>query len=206
MRKTARNSDFPHIYLMMNKPLGAVCATASDSHPTVYSFLDDDKKKQASSAPRGCRLHTVGRLDAESSGLLLLTTDGRFSHHITAPESAIKKTYLVTLKTPVTAPEQQSTYSTACAAGITLPPDRKAPEDHSAPAHLEWLSATQCRITVTEGKFHEVRRIFMALGNEVIALHRLSIGNLQLDANLAPGKWRELTVQEVNLFSSISSM
>ncbi|MCR5253017.1 MAG: pseudouridine synthase [Treponema sp.] len=197
MRRTARNSDFPHIYLMMNKPLDAVCASASDSHPIVFSFLDDDMKKQASSAPRGCRLHTVGRLDANSSGLLLLTTDGRFSHHITAPESAIKKTYLVTLKTPVTAPEQQSAYSTACAAGLTLPPDKKAPEDHSAPAQLEWLTSTQCRITVTEGKFHEVRRIFLALGNEVTALHRLSIGSLQLDKNLAPGQWRALTAEEV---------
>lgn len=200
MRKTARNSDFPHIYLMMNKPLGAVCATASDSHPTVYSFLDDDKKKQASSAPRGCRLHTVGRLDAESSGLLLLTTDGRFSHHITAPESAIKKTYLVTLKTPVETPAEQEDYIKKSAAGLTLPPDHKAPEQDSAPAHLEWLSATQCRITVTEGKFHEVRRIFLALGNEVIALHRLSIGSLQLDKNLAPGQYRELTQEEILSF------
>ena len=200
MRKTARNSDFPHIYLMMNKPLGAVCATASDSHPTVYSFLDDDKKKQTSSAPRGCRLHTVGRLDAESSGLLLLTTDGRFSHHITAPESAIKKTYLVTLKTPVKTPAEQEDYIKKSAAGLTLPPDHKAPEQDSAPAHLEWLSATQCRITVTEGKFHEVRRIFLALGNEVIALHRLSIGSLQLDQNLAPGQYRELTQEEILSF------
>ena len=200
MRKTARNSDFPHIYLMMNKLLGAVCATASDSHPTVYSLLDDDKKKQASSAPRGCRLHTVGRLDANSSGLLLLTTDGRFSHHITAPESAIKKTYLVTLKTPVETPAEQEDYIKKNAAGLTLPPDHKAPEQDSAPAHLEWLSATQCRITVTEGKFHEVRRIFLALGNEVIALHRLSIGSLQLDQNLAPGQYRELTQEEILSF------
>lgn len=206
MRRTVRNSDFPHIYLMMNKPLGAVCATASDSHPIVFSFLDDDMKKQASSAPRGCRLHTVGRLDAESSGLLLLTTDGYFSHHITAPESAIKKTYLVTLKTPVPTPEQQDSYTTSCAAGLTLPPDRKAPEQKSAPAQLEWLTPTQCRITVTEGKFHEVRRIFLALGNEVTALHRLSIGSLQLDESLAPGEWRKLTEEEINQFSFRSIM
>ena len=200
MRKTARNSDFPHIYLMMNKPLGAVCATASDSHPLVFSFLDDDMKKQASSAPRGCRLHTVGRLDANSSGLLLLTTDGYFSHHITAPESAIKKTYLVSLKTPVPSPEQQLSYTASCATGLLLPPDRKAPEQKSASARLEWLTPTQCRITVTEGKFHEVRRIFLALGNEVTALHRLSIGSLQLDEGLAPGQWRKLTEEEIKLF------
>ncbi len=202
MRRTARNSDFPHIYLMMNKPLGAVCATASDSHTTVYSFLDDDKKKQASSAPRGCRLHTVGRLDSESSGLLLLTTDGRFSHHITSPESAIKKTYLVTLKTPVDTAAGQENYIKKCAAGLPLPPDHKAPEDHSAPAHLEWLSATQCRITVTEGKFHEVRRIFLALGNEVVSLKRLAIGALTLDENLAPGQWRKLTEEEIRSFDT----
>lgn len=202
MRKTARNSDFPHIYLMMNKPLGAVCATASDSHPTVYSFLDDDKKKQASSAPRGCRLHTVGRLDSESSGLLLLTTDGRFSHHITEPESAIKKTYLVTLKTPVDTAAGQENYIKKCAAGLTLPPDHKAPEQSSTPASLEWQNESLCRITVTEGKFHEVRRIFLALGNEVTALHRLSIGSLQLDKNLAPGQWRKLTEEEIRSFDT----
>ena len=202
MRKTARNASFPHLYLMMNKPLGVVCSTASDSHQTVYDLLKDEEQQQALSNPRGCRLHTVGRLDSASSGLLLLTTDGYFSHHITAPESAIKKTYLVTLKTPVPAPDAQNSYTTACAAGLTLPPDRKAPEQQSAPATLEWLFPTQCRITVTEGKFHEVRRIFLALGNEVTALHRLSIGNLTLDERLVPGEYRKLNEWEINNFDT----
>ena len=203
MRKTARfNPDFPHLYLMMNKPLGAVCAVASDSHPTVFSFLDDDKKKQASLAPRGVRLHTVGRLDSDTSGLLLLTTNGRFSHHITAPESAINKTYLVTLKRPVDTPAQQEDYIKKCAEGLLLPAEKKAPEQSSAPASLEWLNDSLCRITVTEGKFHEVRRIFRALGNEVTALHRLSIGSLQLDENLAPGQWRKLSEEEIRVFDT----
>lgn len=184
----------------MNKPLGAVCATASDSHPTVFSFLEDDKQKQASSAPRGVRLHTVGRLDSDTSGLLLLTTDGRFSHRITAPESAIKKTYLAGLKTPVATPQEQEKYTAACARGITLPPDRKAPEQKAAPALLEWLTPQQCRITVTEGRFHEVRRIFQTLKNEVTTLERIAIGTLTLDKTLAPGEWRELTKEEVQLF------
>ena len=201
MRKTARfNPDFPHLYLMMNKPLGAVCAVASDSHPTVFSFLDDEKKKQASLAPRGVRLHTVGRLDSDTSGLLLLTTDGRFSHHITAPESAINKTYLVTLKKPIAEPAQQEDYIKKCAAGLLLPPDHKAQQEKSAPARLTFRSPDICTITVTEGKFHEVRRIFRALGNEVSALHRLSIANLQLDENLAPGQYRELTQEEILSF------
>lgn len=200
MRKTARNSNFPHIYLMMNKPLRAVCAIASDSHRTVFSFLDDDKQKQASSAPRGVRLHTIGRLDSDTSGLLLLTTDGRFSHRITAPESAIKKTYIAGLKTPVATPQEQVWYTAACAKGITLPPDHKAPEQKAAPALVEWLSPTQCRITVTEGRFHEVRRIFCALGNNVITLERISIGTLTLDKTLAPGEWRNLTEEEIESF------
>lgn len=201
MRKTARfNPDFPHLYLMMNKPLGAVCAVASDSHPTVFSFLDDEKKKQASLAPRGVRLHTVGRLDSDTSGLLLLTTDGRFSHHITAPESAINKTYLVTLKRPVDTPAQQEDYIKKCAAGLLLPPDHKAQQEKSAPASLTFLSPDSCTITVTEGKFHEVRRIFRALGKEVTALQRLSIGSLRLDENLAPGQYRELTQEEILSF------
>lgn len=203
MRKTARfNPDFPHLYLMMNKPLGAVCAVASDSHPTVFSFLDDEKKKQASLAPRGLRLHTVGRLDSDTSGLLLLTTDGRFSHHITAPESAIKKTYLITLKSPVESPKCRMTCIEKCASGILLPPDHKAPEQTSAPASLEWLTPDSCRITVTEGKFHEVRRIFRALGNEVVSLKRLAIGALTLDENLAPGQWRKLTEKEIRSFDT----
>lgn len=201
MRKTVRfNPDFPHLYLMMNKPLGAVCAAASDSHPTVFSFLDDDLQQQASSPPRGVRLHTVGRLDSDTSGLLLLTTDGRFSHHITAPESAINKTYLVTLKKPIAEPAQQEDYIKKCAAGLTLPPDHKATEQQSAPATLTFHSPDSCSITVTEGKFHEVRRIFCALGNEVSALQRLSIGSLQLDKNLAPGQYRLLTEEEIKSF------
>lgn len=203
MRKSARfNPDFPHLYLMMNKPLGAVCAVASDSHPTVFSFLDDEKKKQASLAPRGERLHTVGRLDSDTSGLLLLTTDGYFSHRLTAPESAIKKTYLVALKSPVESPECRMTCSKKCATGILLPPDHKAPEQTSAPASLEWLTPDSCRITVTEGKFHEVRRIFRALGNEVVSLKRLAIGALTLDENLAPGQWRKLTEKEIRSFDT----
>ena len=184
---------------MMNKPLGAVCAVASDSHPTVFSFLADDMEEQAKTAPRGLRLHTAGRLDSQSSGLLLLTTDGYFSHKITAPESAIKKCYLVSLKRPLS-PKEEEEYCKKCRQGLILPADHKALEEKSAPAELEWLSSSQCRIIVTEGKFHEVRRIFLALGNEVTSLHRLSIGSLTLDEKLLPGQWRPLSKEEISVF------
>lgn len=200
MRRTARSKNFLHTYIMMNKAAGTVCATASDSHPLVFSFLDDDMQEQAKTAPRGLRLHTVGRLDCQTSGLLLLTTDGYFSHYITSPESGIKKTYLVSLKVQISSDEEEE-YNRRCRQGLILPPDHKAQEEKSAPAELEWLSPSLCRITVTEGKFHEVRRIFLALGNEVTALHRLSIGNLKLDENLKPGQWRKLTEKEIELFN-----
>ena len=186
------------IYLMMNKPKGYVCSAASDSHKTVYELLPPELQNLVKNAKRGHRLHTIGRLDADTTGLLLLTTDGLFSHKIAA--AGMTKTYLATLKNQVSQ-EQQVQYITRAAQGLTLPPEKKAPEQQAAPAQIKFISQTTAQITITEGKFHEVRRIFKALGNEVILLKRIAIGALTLPDDLKDGEWRELTETEKNAVS-----
>ncbi len=197
----------PEIYLMMNKPAGYVCSAASDSHKTVYELLPPELQDLVKNAKRGHRLHTIGRLDAETTGLLLLTTDGMFSHRIAAPvvpelvegpskNHTISKIYLVTLKFEVS-PAQQTQYITRAAQGLTLPPEKKAPEQQAAPSSIKFLSNTIAQITVTEGKFHEVRRIFLALENEVTELKRIAIGPLVLPDSLKPGEYKSFSPEQI---------
>ena len=195
MRKTTKPSQY--YYLIMNKPCGYVCAAASDSHKTVYELLTPELRAQVSGAPRGCRLHTVGRLDCDTSGLLLLTNDGKFSNRITTGHR-ITKTYRARLATPVS-PENQKLYISRAATGLTLPPEKKYGEQKALPATIIFETASICKITVNEGKFHEVRRIFRALGNEVSELERFAIGKLELPPDLKAGQWRPLTDDEKEL-------
>ena len=197
MRKCTRPEKY--YYLIMNKPKAYVCAAASDSHKTVYELLMPELQELVSSAPRGCRLHTVGRLDCDTSGLLLITNDGKFSNKITAG-TGISKTYRAVLKSLVSV-EDQKEYIRQAAFGLTLPPEKKAGEQKALPALLIFEAPDVCKITVHEGKFHEVRRIFRALGNEVIELQRSAIGNLALPADLKTGQWRELTEEELKVLS-----
>lgn len=208
------------IYLMMNKPAGYVCSAASDSHKTVYELLPPELQDLVKNAKRGHRLHTIGRLDADTTGLLLFTTDGKFSHKIATgtPEPApavpvpalavpepvegpcknllITKTYLANLKNPVNK-ELQKEYISKAAAGLILPPEKKAPEQKAAPAELSFINERTCQIKICEGKFHEVRRIFQALGNEVIELKRISIGSLFLPDSLKPGEYTSFTPDQI---------
>lgn len=204
MRKCSKPEKY--IYLIMNKPCGYVCSAASDSHKTVYELLTPDLQELVINAPRGSRLHTVGRLDCDTSGLLLLTNDGKFSNKITAGKATledasttlISKTYYVTLRDPVTL-EQQNSYIQRAAQGLTLPPEKKYGEQPALPAILNFESPCICTITVHEGKFHEVRRIFRALGNEVTELKRIAIGKLALPKDLETGQWKLLTDTEKKL-------
>jgi 16S rRNA pseudouridine516 synthase len=191
------------IYLMMNKPKGYVCSAASDSHKTVYELLPPELQDLVKNAKRGHRLHTIGRLDADTTGLLLLTTDGMFSHKIAAsgvPEpveghykqAQITKTYCATLLNQVPI-AQQTQYISSAAQGLTLPPEKKAPEQKAAPAKIKFLAPKLAEITVTEGKFHEVRRIFKALDNEIVELERTAIGALMLPADLKAGEYKALS-------------
>ena len=191
------------IYLIMNKPCGYVCSAVSDSHKTVYELLPPELQALVQGAKRGHRLHTIGRLDCDTSGLLLFTTDGQFSHKIAAEEGigglGLTKTYRVLLKNPLS-PEEKNEYIVKAAAGLTLPPEKKAPEQKAAPAIIYFpdQTTTDCTITIKEGKFHEVRRIFRALGNEVVSLERQAIGSLCLPPNLKPGQWQKTTKEELN--------
>lgn len=184
------------IYIIMNKPCGYVCSAVSDSHKTVYELLPPELQTLVKNAKRGERLHTVGRLDCNTSGLLLLTNDGDFSNRLTRPENHIPKTYEVTLAQPL---DKQTfcEYSNILAQGIKLPPEKKAPEQICSGAKLEYVSPVSCRITITEGKFHEVRRIFKALGNEVTELERVAIGALELPKSLSCGQYVLTTREKV---------
>lgn len=183
-----------NIYILMNKPAGYVCSAVSDSHHTVYELLTPELQSLVQNAKRGKRLHTVGRLDCETSGLLLFTTDGQFSHKLTSPDTQIEKTYIAELKIP-----GDVSYSTRAADGLILPPEKKAPEQKAEPAKLQPLNAdfTKWEVTVTEGKFHEVRRIFLALGNEVVRLKRIKMGAYVLPVELKEGSWIPLTRESI---------
>lgn len=195
MRKCTKPSQY--YYLIMNKPCGYVCSAASDSHKTVYELLTPELQELVSEAPRGCRLHTVGRLDCDTSGLLLITNDGKFSNRITAGHR-ITKTYRARLAAPVSV-ENQKEYTSRAATGLVLPPEKKYGEQKALPATIIFETASICQIIVNEGKFHEVRRIFRALGNEVSELERFAIGKLELPQDLKPGQWRPLTDDEKEL-------
>ena len=195
-----------NLYLIMNKPAGYVCSAVSDSHKTVYELLPPEMQDLVQNAKRGHRLHTIGRLDCDTSGLLLLTTDGNFSHKISASRkiggAELDKTYSVELLKSVSQSEQIE-YQVYAAAGVTLPPEKKFGEQKAAPAKIEWLSENKCKITVTEGKFHEVRRLFRALGNEVVKLERIAIAGLCLPQELGQGEWRKMTDGEIKQLLSI---
>lgn len=176
----------------MNKPDGVVCSAVSDSHKTVYQLLSPELQ-QLMHAKRGERLHTVGRLDCKTSGLLFITNDGAFSHQLTSPQNHIKKTYIATLSKPVQK-QHQAEYISLFSSGMILPPDKKAPEQKILPAELFFLEENLCCLTISEGKFHQIRRMFLAANNEVIGLKRVSIGNYQLPPELKSGEYKFLNL------------
>lgn len=184
-----KNENENNIYLIMNKPAGYVCSAVSDSHKTVYEILPQEMRELVSKPKRGHRLHTVGRLDCDTSGLLFLTTDGHFSHRLTSPENKIEKTYIVRLKNP-----GNLSYIEKAEKGLILPPEKKAPQQLSQPAYLTPLDPQFLlwQVKITEGKFHQVRRIFMALQNEVEQLKRTKIGHFELPSELNEGDFMEI--------------
>ncbi len=202
MRKCSKPEQY--FYLIMNKPCGYVCSAVSDSHKTVYELLTPELRELVQCAPRGQRLHTVGRLDCDTSGLLLITNDGEFSHKVADGSEigggSLEKVYRAELDRPVEEGAREM-YRVRGAAGVVLPAEKKWGEQLSAPATLNFTAPDVCEITVREGKFHEVRRIFRALGNEVKELERISIGGLELPEDLEPGQWREMTEDEISLLN-----
>jgi len=172
--------------LMLNKPAGYVSVRAADTpYPPLFDLL----------AGEGEDLFAVGRLDAATDGLILLTNDGALCERLMRPEHAVPKLYEAELDRPI--PPDASEKLTA---GVILPNGTVC-----RPARLEILSPRLVRLRVTEGKCHEVRRLIRACGARVGRLTRLSIGPLSLDPTLIPGQWRELSAQEISsLTASIS--
>lgn len=166
-------------YFMLNKPEGYVCSTDDPEHPTILHFLAE---------PMAYKLHAAGRLDIDTTGLVLLTDDGQWSHRITSPRHHCEKTYLVTLAEPLD-PSVIGQFS----AGIQL----KNEKSLTKPATLEVISEQRVRLTISEGRYHQVKRMFAATGNHVQALHRERIGSIILDPDLNPGDYRPLSATEI---------
>ncbi|MEQ7153718.1 pseudouridine synthase [Brevundimonas aurifodinae] len=172
----------PGLVLILNKPLGMTCSHKEDG-ALVYDVLPDRWRRRDPS------ISTIGRLDKQTSGLLLLTDDGDLLHRVISPKRHVAKVYHATLARPLVGTE-----GALFASGTLVLEGEDKP---LAPAVLEPITATEARLTVTEGRYHQVRRMFAAVGNHVEALHRERLGGLALPADLEPGAWRRATEAEV---------
>ncbi|WP_346839775.1 16S rRNA pseudouridine(516) synthase RsuA [Microbulbifer sp. SAOS-129_SWC] len=166
-------------YFMLHKPLGYVSATKDSEHPTVLDLLDEPNKQ---------KLHIAGRLDIDTTGLVLLTDDGQWSHKVTSPRHHCDKVYYAHLAEQIDDGAVEK-----FAKGIWLENEKK----RTKPARLEILYANEVRITISEGRYHQVKRMFAALGNRVLELHRERIGDIALDEDLEPGDYRPLSADEI---------
>lgn len=168
-----------HLYIALNKPAGVECSHAPDVHESVFSFVPPPFLRRG--------LQPVGRLDADTTGLLLLTDDGTFNHAITSPRRKLPKTYRVRLRHPLT-DEQAARLE----AGVVLRDD-PAP---TLPATVRRLGEREADIVISEGRYHQIKRMAAAVGNRVEAIHRIAIGALEL-GDLPEGEWRYLEPGEV---------
>ncbi len=168
--------------IVLNKPLGMTCSH-KEQGALVYDLLPARWKR------RDPPISTIGRLDKLTTGLLLLTDDGDLLHRVISPKRHVKKTYRATLASPL-----NGTEGAVFAAGTLMLDSDDKP---LAPATLDIISDTEVLLSVTEGRYHQVRRMFAAVGNHVTELHRERLGGLSLSADLSPGQWRLLTAPEV---------
>lgn len=166
--------------IVMNKPQGVECSQKPKHHMSVYSLLPVPLRRRD--------VQSIGRLDEDTTGLLLFTDDGALIHRLTSPKKHVNKVYDVTCKHPVT-PDQVE----RLLAGVKLVDDPAT----VAAAACELTGELTLQLTLTEGKYHQVKRMLAAVGNRVEALHRSSFGALQLPTDLAPGQWRWLPGPEV---------
>lgn len=165
-----------YVYYMLNKPAGVITATKDGGRRTVLDLLEDRRRD----------LFPVGRLDLDTEGLLLITNDGKLGHALLSPRRHVDKTYYVETDGPIP-PNAAEVF----AGGVEL-------GDFTAlPARLELLGERRCHLTIQEGKFHQVKRMFASLGVTVTYLKRISMGSLTLDGALQPGEYRSLTEREL---------
>ena len=168
-------------YYMLNKPAGYVCANSDDLHPTVFELLDE---------PNMSDFHVAGRLDLDTTGLVLITNDGEWSHKITSPKHNKFKTYLVEAQEPLTDEALEHLRQ-----GVQLRNEKEL----TRPAIVEQLATYSLRLSICEGKYHQVKRMLAAVDNKVIELHREKIANITLDEALACGEYRQLNETEINI-------
>ncbi|MFJ7313148.1 pseudouridine synthase [Pseudomonas sp. NPDC098747] len=172
----------PKRYFMLHKPPGCVSATRDPQHPTVLDLINEPDKEE---------LHIAGRLDFNTTGLMLITNDGAWSRRLTQPQTKLPKIYYVE-----TEEEIGAQYASKFAEGIYF-----AFEDLTTqPAQLERLSPRSARLSIVEGRYHQVKRMFGYFNNKVLRLHRESMGPLLLDSALKPGEYRALRTEEIHLF------
>lgn len=167
------------VYYMLHKPAGVVCATEDRDEKTVLDLVPTELSRPG--------LFPAGRLDKDTTGFVLLTDDGAFSHRILSPKNHVRKTYVASLARPLT-PEAIA----ALEDGILLKDGTRC-----LPAQVTLLEGTDVRVVICEGKYHQIKRMFAACGNHVDRLVRTHIGNLKLDSNLKEGQCRALTAEEV---------
>ena len=170
--------------ILLNKPLGMTCSHKEEG-ALVYDILPERWKS------RDPAISTIGRLDKQTSGLLLLTDDGDLLHRVISPKRHVKKTYRATLARPLNGTEGE-----IFASGQLMLEGEDKP---LAPAELEMISTTEALLSVTEGRYHQVRRMFAATGNHVNALHRERLGGLSLPEGMGPGQWKLLSAEDIAL-------
>ena len=183
-----------NLYLMMNKPQHYVCSTKEGDHETVFDLLDDSLRTPYLQD----KLHLVGRLDMDTEGLLLFTTDGELTHRLISPKSHISKTYLCGLEHTETV-DHQTEITTKFEAGIEVGPEDNEQGFTCQPAQIKWIDEKTAHLTIYEGKYHQVKRMFAAVGNKIVYLKRISMGQLKLDESLELGEYKELYESDLQL-------
>jgi len=173
----------PFRYLMMHKPPNTLCSNVDEKYPSIFNDINVDKKSE---------LHVVGRLDADTTGLVLMTDDGSWTFKIISPKAKCEKVYRVQLRDAINADAVKNLEQGVMLQGVDQP---------TLPAKIEILSKNEVLLTITQGKFHQVKRMFRAVGNRVRHLHREQIGEVSLDIKL--GEWRYLTNSEVDSYSLV---
>ncbi len=192
LRFRVQGTDWPYYdkaYLMLHKPAGTECSQKPSTYPSIYTLLPSPLRlRPQKAAVQG--VQAVGRLDQDTTGLLLLTDDGKFIHRMSSPKHHVPKVYEVTVKHPLEEAQVAKLLS-----GVVLDDDPKPVRA----AACEAVTPLHLRLTLTEGKYHQVKRMVAAVGNRVEGLHRSQIGGLRLPEDLAPGQWRWLTADDLTL-------
>ena len=195
LRFTVQGMEWPYAekaYLVLNKPAATECSQKPSTYPSIYTLLPAPlRMRPQKSTVQG--VQAVGRLDQDTTGMLLLTDDGQFIHRMASPRHHVPKVYEVRVKHPLDEKQVSKLLN-----GVVLEDDPKP----VCAAACEALGELHLRLTLTEGKYHQVKRMVAAAGNRVEGLHRSQIGGLKLPADLAVGQWRWLNEQELSLLAA----